>query len=104
MREKTTNKDMTMSNGTQENSGKTGKGSKSTLSDLLSSCPFCGGSRLLSLYEVSVPANPLFGLWRVGCGSCRIATYRQTKEEAVSFWNERKPVEPLPFDYFIEEL
>jgi Lar family restriction alleviation protein len=56
--------------------------------NLLKSCPFCGGTKFVSLHECTAD-NEFKGLWRIGCGSCRISSFKMSKEDAVKFWNKR---------------
>ena len=55
--------------------------------DIMIPCRYCGGTKFLSLYQVLVHEHELYGMWRIGCGSCGIRTYKKTMEEALEYWN-----------------
>lgn len=52
----------------------------------LKSCPFCGCEDI-ELYQMN---DLLSSSWSIGCTKCDVEFDRESKEEAISVWNNRR--------------
>jgi Lar family restriction alleviation protein len=54
----------------------------------LKPCPFCGGEADIE----EIPGSPFTNepyTWGVGCKTCNIGWYEESKERAIEAWNRR---------------
>lgn len=54
----------------------------------LKNCPFCGGEADIE----EIPGSPFTDesyTWGVGCKTCNIGWYEETKERTIAVWNRR---------------
>lgn len=63
------------------------------MTDRLKPCPFCGGEARFNYRTSSYDGSEMYGAECIQTGCCSIPPIYTTKEQAMTKWNRRKPMD-----------